>query len=240
MHEDDKSGCGFFQSRTGIAVLVFGAIIDGQASLAVVDVDNGRLLRRRRFPELGEILNPSWSPDGRLVAFSATKGGFSDLFLYDLDRDTLRQITSDAFADLHPAWSPDGSRIAFATDRFSTDLSLLKAGRYGLAILDPATGRIEPVPTFDRGKSINPQWAPDGRHVVFLSDRTGLTNVYVVDVTSGRLTQLTDLNTGASGITPLSPALSTSIDARRLVFSAYDRGPPSRSSEFQKSTVRAW
>ncbi len=203
---------------------VFGAISDGQASLAVVDVDNGRLLRRRRFPELGEILNPSWSPDGRLVAFSATKGGFSDLFVYDLDLDTLRQITSDAFADLHPAWSPDGGRIVFATDRFSTDLSLLKAGRYGLAIADAATGRIEAVPTFDRGKSINPQWAPDGRHVVFLSDRTGLTNLYVVDVTSGRLTQLTDLNTGASGITPLSPALSTSIDARRLVFSAYDRG----------------
>jgi hypothetical protein len=144
--------------------------------------------------------------------------------VYDVGRDELKRMTQDPFADLQPAWSPDGTRIAFVTDRFSTDLSLLKAGGYGLALANPETGRIDALGTFARGKSINPQWAPDGRHVWFLSDQNGVTNLYTLDVASGDSTQLTNLKTGMSGITALSPAISSAIDARRLAFSVYERG----------------
>lgn len=202
----------------------FGAVREGQAELAIVDVEGGDLVREIPFPALGEILNPSWSPDGRFLAFSATAGGHADLFIYDLEAGALRQITADSFADLQPAWSPDGRTIAFVTDRFSTDLATLDAGAYQLALLDPASGRIDAQPTFDRGKSINPQWAPDSRKLYFLSDRTGITNVYVIDVADGRINQVTDLAGGVSGITALSPALSVPMDANRLAFSAYEDG----------------
>jgi hypothetical protein len=203
---------------------VIGAIREGRPALAIFDVDSGERVREIPFADLGEILSPSWSPDGRLIAFSATKGGFADLFIYDLENSSLRQITSDAFADLQPAWSSDSRRLAFVTDRFSTDLSTLHAGKWGLALFDYTSGEIRSLQTFDRGKSINPQWAPDGRHLFFLSDQSGITNIYVLDIREGGVRQVTNLVAGASGIVALSPALSSSLDARRLAFSGYDEG----------------
>ncbi len=201
-----------------------GAIRGGDPVLAIIDVDRGDRVRDIPFPQLGEILNPSWSPDGKSIAFSATSGGRSDVYIYDLDPGRLRQITKDAFADLQPAWSPEGDRLAFVTDRYSTDLKNLASGRLGLAQVDVRSGRIDAVRTFDRGKAINPQWAPDGRNLYFLSDATGVTNIYAVNVGDQQIRRLTNLDAGASGITALSPALSASLDSNRLVFSGYEEG----------------
>ena len=104
--------------------------------LAIVDTDTGRRVREIPFPDLGEILNPTWSPDARSIAFSASTGGRSDLFVYDLTTNTRRQLTNDAFADLQPAWSAESAQLAFVTDRASTDLNTLHAGRLGLAVID--------------------------------------------------------------------------------------------------------
>ena len=101
---------------------------------------------------------------------------------------------------------------------------MLQAGTLSLALLDVSSGRVEALPTFERGKKISPQWAADGRRVYFLSDASGLTDVYVVEIADGKVNRVTGLDAGASGITALSPALSTSLDANRLAFSAYEEG----------------
>ena len=74
---------------------------------------------------------------------------------------------------------------------------------------------MRPLRAFTSGKNINPQWAPDGKSVYFLSDRTGITNVYRADVSSEKVFQLTDLLSGVSGITALSPALTSAAKADR-------------------------
>ena len=161
---------------------VFGAIREGRPVLAIVDIDSGHRVREIPFPDLGEILNPTWSPDARSIAFSASTAGRSDLFVYDLTTNTTRQLTDDAFADLQPAWSPDWPQLAFVTDRCSTDLTLLQGGPARARGDGRRVGQHRALPTFERGKSINPQWAPGGRSLYFLSDATGVTDVYAIDV----------------------------------------------------------
>ena len=203
---------------------VFAGVSKGQPVLSVLNVERGMIERERVFPEMGEILNPTWSPDGHFLAFSALVGGFTDLFIYDLEADTVKRMTDDPFAELYPTWSPDGRWIALSTDRFSTDLSILSIGDYELALLDPNTGDINKVPAFSNAKNISPQWSSDGKSLYFLSDQNGISNVYRIDLQSQKIFQVTNLYSGVSGITDLSPALSVAQKTGQMSYCVYEEG----------------
>ena len=193
----------------------------------LVIVNTARHDRRREVPlrDLGEVYNPSWSPDGSRIVFSALKGGVSDLYVYTLDSGELRQLTADVFADLHPAWSPDGQTIAFATDRFTSNVDSLQFGALRIGLLDMRTGLVKPLlEDGGRVKQINPQWAPDGRAIYFVSDRDGVSNVYRMDIAAQALRQMTHVAGGVSGITGTSPALAVAAQSGALAFSIYRGG----------------
>lgn len=204
--------------------VVFASIVRGRPALDLLDVGSAKVVREIRFPTLGEILNPTWSPDGRYVAFSALANGFTDLFIYDLQADSLRRLTDDPFSDLQPAWSPDGGRLAFVTDRFSTHLPKLNTGQYQLATVDVERGLISPLKTLPAGKQINPQWSADGQSIYFISDFNGISNIYRQNLADGSMYRITDLFTGVSGITAISPAISVAASTDRLVFTAFENG----------------
>ena len=199
---------------------VFPGLSGGDPILTIVDIDSGRKEREIRLKDLDEVLNPSWSPDGDRIAFSGLSGGLNDLFIYDLRAGSLRRLTNDAYAELHPSWSPDGQSIAFATDRFTANIAALKPGETKIAVLDVATGAVRPVGGFDDGKNINPQWTPDGRSLLFVSDHQGISNIYRIGVDGGAPEQVTNLLTGVTGITAMSPAFS--VSASRMAFSVFE------------------
>ena len=204
--------------------LVIATVTAGRPALAVFDAESGRSQREFPIDAVDEIFNPTWSPDGDAIAFTGMARGLTDLYVLDLESASLRRLTNDPYADLQPAWSPDGRRIAFATDRFSTRLETLDIGPLRLAVIDPESGRVEAVPSFATGKSMNPQWAPGGQALYFLSDHDGITNVYRTTLADGTLVRLTNLSTGVSGITSTSPALSVASQSGLAAFSAYDGG----------------
>jgi Tol biopolymer transport system component len=201
-----------------------GAVAKGRPLLVIMDAEKSKTLHEVPFPKLGEIFTPSFAPDGNRVVFAALSGGFSDLYVYDLASESLTQLTNDHYSDLQPAWSPDGKTIAFATDRFSTRLPTLDIGESRLGAIDVATKEITELTSFPRAKNINPQWSVDGRSLYFISDVSGASNIYRVDVAKGQIAQITDLRSGVTGITATSPALSVASKTGRLAYSVYEKG----------------
>jgi Tol biopolymer transport system component len=202
--------------------IIIATVANGRPALSIFNAQTGN--KERDIPIDGavdEIMNPSWSPDGHTIAFTGFRQGLTDLYLYDLNSSRLQQLTNDAYADLQPTWSPDGRQIAFATDRFSTNLDTLQIGSYRLALLDPASGRIEQVRSFTDGQDLNPQWSPDGRSLYFIADRGGIPNLYRTTIDGGDMVQLTSVATGLSGITTSSPALSIARQSGLAAFSVY-------------------
>jgi hypothetical protein len=110
------------------------------------------------------------------------------------------------------------------TDRFGTSLDSLSYGPYQLAVMSASGGQITQMPRLSGAKHINPQWSPDGLSLYFLSDPGGITNIYRLSLGDGVMTQVTNVFSGVSGITALSPALSVAQKAPRAVFSVYGGG----------------
>jgi Tol biopolymer transport system component len=202
----------------------FPAIAGAHPQLVIYNVPNRRIERRVTVREADEIFNSSWSPDGRQIVFSGMANAFSHLFIVDLDSGNVRQITNDLFAYIQPSWSPDGRLIAFATDRYTSDAQNLNFGDMRLAVMDPQTATMRPVEAFRNGKHINPQWSPDSRSLYFVSDRDGISNIYRVSTGGGEVQQLTNLQTGVTGISATSPAFSVAQQANRLAMSVFAGG----------------
>ncbi len=197
--------------------------VQGKPVLTLLNIQDGQKTDEFSFPNLSEILNPSWSPDGRTIAFSAVSGGHTDLFLYDISNDSLRHLTNDLYADLQPSWSPDGKQIVFVTDRYSLNIKDLNDAHYGLAIYDLVDSTLHKISLPPTGNQTNPQWSADGKTIYFLSDQSGIPNLYKISLKDRQIEMLSDYYTGITGITALSPAFSLSGNDD-IVFSTYENG----------------
>src|SRR5918998_426202 len=204
--------------------LAFAAKRGARDVIVIVDVERNKEVKRIEV-KLNGVTTPAWSPDGQQLVFTGYDGGLSDLFVVGRDGKGLRRLTQDKYADLHPVWSPDGRTIAFTTDRGpETDFKTLAIGNMRIALYDLDMGSIQVLDQMERGKNVSPQWAPDGKSIAFVSDRSGVSNIFLYELGEKALYQLTDFYTGAQGITPLSPVLSWAPQADRLAFVYFEKG----------------
>jgi len=192
-------------------------------ALYLVDIPSGKVRKKLRFG-LDAIYSPAWSPDGSRLAFIGIEHGLSSLRMASPDGSGEEVLVSGLHAVRDPAWSPDGSKLVFLTDEGEgTDVRRLVFAPLHVAIYDTATKSIT-VPPGQSGENTSPQWGPDGRSILFVSDRTGIPNLYRIDLDSGRSIRLTNLLAGVSGLVPESPSVSVSRDGKRIVFTSFNRG----------------
>lgn len=201
----------------------FTAQRNGKDILYIHDVRRNRTHRRLE-TELVAMIGPTWSPDGRRIVFSGLANGMTDLYMIDADGRNLRQLTDDVYGDLQPSWSPDGRWIAFASERGpQTDLETLKFGEWQISVLDLESNEVRVLPQ-QAGKNLNPQWAPDGQSIAFLSDRTGIAQLFLFDLNDERHYQLTKFVGGITSLTEHSPAITWAQQADKLAFVYQDNG----------------
>ncbi|HMB71331.1 MAG TPA: DPP IV N-terminal domain-containing protein, partial [bacterium] len=192
----------------------------GEDVLNILDVEKGKVLESLSF-QFDALYSPSFHPAGDRIVFSAIRGGKSDLWMTELSTGRLIRMTDDPHLVRDPQWSPDGRRIAFVTDRGEdTDLENLIFGKPKIAILEVETGEIEVIP-YQSGKNIAPQWGPTGDHLAFVSDRDGISNLYIQDLRDDRIFRLTNLITGVTGLVESSPPFSWSRNGERIVFTTF-------------------
>ncbi|MEV0369054.1 amidohydrolase family protein [Streptomyces sp. NPDC050636] len=124
-------------------------------------------------PDL-EPTRPVHSPDGRLIAVCAYRGGGFHLWTLRTDGSGLRQLTDGPWDDRGPAWSPDGTRIAFASERGGDAVA---GSPYRIWVLDVKTERLTRVtglPGQDGShqdgawEDFDPCWSPDGSRITFV------------------------------------------------------------------------
>lgn len=165
-----------------------------KADIYVLDLKSGEV--RRITDGRGNNLYPSWSPDGKKLAFSSDRSGYFDICLVD-ERGRIRKLTSSTSDDVTPAWSPSGDKIAFASiANGNADLFLINPDGTGLR-------RLTSHPSID----IHPSFSPNGERMVFSSNRDGDFDLYILDLRSLRIEKLAEIPGnegdpiwGASGI----------------------------------------
>jgi len=181
------------------------------SDLRIIGADERQLTHASRLQE------PDVSRAGRIVAVQ-NDDGTNRIVLVDPETMEVRALT-EYDPDVHwasPRLSPSGDRIAAA--RWRT------GGVYDIVVIDTLGGRLTITDGF--GINASPAWSPDGRWLLFSSDRTGVPNIYAADVAEltratatgvrvgQSLRQVTNVLTGA-----FQPDVSP--DGRWIAYAAY-------------------
>ncbi|HEU4989189.1 MAG TPA: basic secretory protein-like protein [Gemmatimonadaceae bacterium] len=202
----------------------FAFIVDenGKNDVAVLNVASGNIERKISLPGVGAVTAVSWSPDGNSMVLSGLAGGISDLYLLDLRTNHVTQLTNDRYADEMPEFSPDGKTIVFSSDRGpGTNFQNLSYSPLQIATISVNGGPVTLYSPFPNAKEINPQYTPDGKDVLFISNQDGFSDIYRLNLASGAVTRVTKVATGVSGITETSPALTVSPQTGRTLFTVF-------------------
>jgi Tol biopolymer transport system component/DNA-binding winged helix-turn-helix (wHTH) protein len=160
--EGERLSAKIKRHKTALVMILSGLMISTAAVVYVSHLMNQRSgsnlqaaqrsLSRLTF-DAGLQSEPTWSPDGRFIAYSSDKSGNFDIWVQFVGGGDAVQVTHSPAHDWQPDWSPDGSQIVFRSERDG-------AGLYTVPVLG---GHEQKISSF----GYRPRWSPDGSQVLF-------------------------------------------------------------------------
>jgi dipeptidyl aminopeptidase/acylaminoacyl peptidase len=167
---------------------------NGNRDVCIMDADgkNQRCLTNNvtpsgKFdPTIPEDYSPTWSTDGKLMAFISTRTGSAEVFGMNTDGSNQINLTQSGVNNDSPVWSPDLKKIAYTTTRNgNSDVCVMDASGFNQRCL---TNNRTPdkKPNKNRPEDRSPSWSPDSTRLVFVSTRDRNSEIYIMNVDGSR------------------------------------------------------
>ncbi|MBK9924709.1 MAG: PD40 domain-containing protein [Anaerolineales bacterium] len=138
-------------------------------------------------------VSPSWSPDGKRIAFESDRNGFRQIFLMDVDgtdlvllnenKDKADQWIGEPYDLGLNIWSPDGNKLIF--------YEVAPGDEDGMLYVIDADGENKKPLVYKKGKYASPSWSPDGKHIAFITIENNMARIYITDANGSTLTNVT-------------------------------------------------
>jgi len=167
--------------KRGVAVAIAASLVGIAAIFYVATLirqrfQTGQAPIQRKLSRLtydtGLQSEPTWSPDGNMIAYSSDRSGNFDLWVQPVSEGNPVQVTTSPAHDWQPDWSPDGSRLVFRSERDGGGLFIV-----------PALGGAERKIA---GFGCRPRWSPDGSRILFYSSTlqnvVGVPKIYLAEL----------------------------------------------------------
>lgn len=139
---------------------------DGNPEIYLLNVATGATRRLTSHPAIDT--EPTWSPTGREIAFISDRAGTAQVFVMDAEGANIRQLTFEGF-NTQPRWSPKGDVIAYTSRQGTNDIWVVNVDGSNARRLTAGPGSNESA-----------SWAPNGRHLVFQSNRLGSWQLFTI------------------------------------------------------------
>jgi TolB protein len=159
--------------------LAFMSNRDGNPEIYIANRDGSGVRRVTNHP--GADATPTWSPTGTQLAFTSDRSGSPQVYVVNIDGTGLFKMTDEGYCD-RATWSPAPlNEIAYASRA---------GGGYAIRVFDFATRTARTI-TDGIGSNESPSFAANGRHLAFVSDRTGTQQIYTIARDGTDLRQIT-------------------------------------------------
>jgi hypothetical protein len=205
-----------FQSSIDVSkegLLVFNTKKGGHDAIHFYSIPEKKVIKTFESHELLFITSPKFTDDGNRIVFNAVdRKGFSDIFIYDLEKDKLFRITNDYYDDRDPVFGINDQQIIFSSDRTGGKF----AKKYNLFSINLNNHEVSYITNLN-ADSFSPILSPDKKQLLFLSELDGVRNLYQLSSANGFSSNVEQVSDFISSI--FNPAF---IDSFHITFSGFE------------------
>ncbi len=203
------------------------------------DVKKNQIVNTFQSDNLISITSPKFSQDGSRITFNAIDNiGFSDLYIYTIETESLLRLTNDYYDDRDPCFGfVDENCIIFSSDRTSGK----NKGKYNLFIIDVETREIRYI-TNANANIYSPVLSPSEKYLVFTSDLDTVRNIWLQNITDKKFSktihQISDFYTSAFDPRFIDDSTLVFSGFQNFSFQVYKKHFPTRTELLKSHTMK--